>query len=120
MTRSPMSRVVSFIALVLVFVLTPGMAEFAENAAHIVAEGHGAHAFDDAEHEPMGDEHGCSGTFHVCSCHASPTFIVGQGSLGVCVPLPSTASHQTDARSQLTIGHDLGVFRPPNAQDHIS
>lgn len=112
-----MSRVVSFIALVLVFVLTPGMTELAENAAHVVTQGHGAHAFDDTDHAPMGDEHGCSGTFHACSCHASPAFIVGQSSLAVSTPLPATTSHLADNGTQLTMGHDLGVFRPPSTLD---
>ena len=110
-----MSRVVSLIALLLVFVLTPGMAELAENAAHVVIEGHGAHALDDVEHAPMGDEHGCSGTFHACSCHASPTFIVNESSLAVSVPLPPATSHLADTHDRLALGFRLGVFRPPSA-----
>ena len=38
---------------------------------------HGAHAQDaGADHAPDGDEHGCSGTFHLCSCHHSPPTVL--------------------------------------------
>lgn len=108
------SRVVSLIAIILVFMLTPGAVELVENAAHMVSEGHSAHAFDDAGHTPEGDEHGCSGTFHACSCHASPVFIVGQSSLAVSMACPATTSHLVDHGARLTRGYDLGVFRPPS------
>ena len=58
---------------VLVWSLTPGLNEFAENVWHLAVSGHTAHAIEQGEdHAPEGDEHGCSGTFHLCSCHHSP------------------------------------------------
>jgi hypothetical protein len=52
--------------------LTPGLAEVTENVGHLLATGHTAHATDrGADHAPDGDEHGCSGAFHFCSCHQS-------------------------------------------------
>lgn len=55
---------------VLVWALTPGLLEVSENVWHLVAAGHTAHAASQgADHEPAGDEHGCTGTFHLCSCH---------------------------------------------------
>lgn len=60
------------LVLGLVLAMTPGLAEVVENVAHLAVSGHGAHAADQGpDHEPTGDEHGCSGTFHVCSCHSS-------------------------------------------------
>lgn len=59
----------------LIWAITPGLAEVAENAWHLVVAGHQAHALDrGADHAPAGDEHGCSGTFHLCSCHHTLLF----------------------------------------------
>ncbi|HMB52662.1 MAG TPA: hypothetical protein VKU40_05060 [Thermoanaerobaculia bacterium] len=60
------------LTLLLVTALVPGLVEVAENAWHQATEGHTAHAADrGGDHAPEGDEHGCSGTVHVCSCHHS-------------------------------------------------
>ena len=66
-----MRRLSPFIAIVMVYLMTPGAGELTENAVHLISNGHTAHAFDDAEHEPTGAEHGCSSTFHVCQCCSS-------------------------------------------------
>lgn len=56
----------------LLLVLTPGLGEMVENALHLVAEGHPAHAQGHGDdHAARGPEHGCNGTFHFCSCHSS-------------------------------------------------
>jgi hypothetical protein len=62
-----------FLVAVLVWSLTPGLNELAENIWHLAVSGHSAHAIEQGEdHAPEGDEHGCSGTFHLCGCHHSP------------------------------------------------
>lgn len=65
---------VRLIALVLTVAMWPGLSELVELTMHAAEHGDLAHA-DDDEHEgtPLGeDEHGCSGTFHLCACHHSP------------------------------------------------
>ncbi len=63
---------VQTLVAVLAWTLVPGLNEFAENVWHLAASGHTAHAIDAGEdHEPEGDEHGCSATFHLCGCHQS-------------------------------------------------
>jgi hypothetical protein len=63
-------RLFAPIVVLLVYLLAPGAAEMTEYAVHWVEHGDGAHA-DDAGHEQRDgtDEHGCSGTFHMCLCH---------------------------------------------------
>jgi hypothetical protein len=68
------------LAGVLVLVLFPGVAEAADDLAHVVAEGHSLHATasagnakDAAQHTDR--EHGCTALFHVCGCHASASLV---------------------------------------------
>jgi hypothetical protein len=57
----------------LVLLVTPGLLEATENLWHLAAAGHTAHSSEaGADHQPTGDEHGCTGSFHLCSCHRSP------------------------------------------------
>lgn len=65
-----MSRWTHKILLVLLIVLlVPGALEVVENLWHLCLKGHVAHAVDaGADHAPKGQEHGCNGTFHFCSC----------------------------------------------------
>lgn len=56
------------IAILLALSLLPSV-EIVEAAVHLVVHGDAAHG---GGHDDSGlgqDEHGCSGTFHVCSCH---------------------------------------------------
>jgi len=62
---------VRILALLLAFAMFPSAMEAVEVAVHLVQHGDFAHG-DQDEHAstPLGtDEHGCSGTFHLCSCH---------------------------------------------------
>jgi hypothetical protein len=62
------------LVLALAWMLTPGLTETAENLWHLAVAGHTAHARASGEdHAPQGDEHGCTGTFHLCLCHISVT-----------------------------------------------
>jgi len=60
--------------LTLAWQLTPGATELAEQLWHVAATGHGAHAKADADHQPQGSEHRCTGVFHLCGCHATRPF----------------------------------------------
>jgi hypothetical protein len=76
---------------VLVLLVTPGLIEAAENVWHLAVAGHTAHSPDaGADHQPTDDEHGCTGSFHLCSCHRTP---------------PS----QTEARAHLGSAHLAGT-----------
>jgi hypothetical protein len=62
-------RTLVVMALVL---LLPLFGEAIENAVHYVLHGHAAHAEATPDHHaPPAPEHGCTGTFHLCSCCAS-------------------------------------------------
>jgi hypothetical protein len=60
-----------FLALLLVFSIWPATGEMIEHVVHWAEYGDTAHgAGDPHEGAPLGtDEHGCSGMFHLCSCH---------------------------------------------------
>lgn len=60
------------VVFVLLLALAPGVGEVLENAVHLLTQGHWAHArLHGDDHYHPGPEHGCSGPFHVCSCHHS-------------------------------------------------
>ena len=72
MKRVPPARFGLVFALLLA--LAPGLGEVVENVLHLVTEGHPAHAQGHGdEHAARSPEHGCTGTFHFCSCHGSAT-----------------------------------------------
>lgn len=54
--------------LVLVLVALPLVVELVENGFHLLAHGDTAHFSDSEGHQPLSQEHGCGGTFHLCSC----------------------------------------------------
>ncbi|RMH23313.1 MAG: hypothetical protein D6696_00975 [Acidobacteria bacterium] len=65
-------------ALLLAVTMMPGAFEVLENAGHLLAAGHLAHAAARGDHhQPPGPEHGCTPTSHLCPCHASLAFLVG-------------------------------------------
>ena len=83
---------VRVVALLLAVVLSPGVAEAAEDAAHWIAEGHtlhvsaGEHAAsgEEAKHDDghATDEHGCSALFHLCGCHSpAPSMVTARVAL---------------------------------------
>ncbi len=69
-----MRRALQPIAAVLVFLMTPGLAELVDDAVHLLRTGHTEHAAAHDDHGDASGEHGCTGTFHTCPCHHSPTF----------------------------------------------
>lgn len=63
------------VAALLVFLLTPGLAEMVDDAVHLVRTGHTEHSATHAGSHGTDAEHGCTGTFHTCSCHQTPSFL---------------------------------------------
>jgi hypothetical protein len=61
------------IAVVVILSLMPATTELIEAVVHYVEHGDLAHADkDDHGTKALGtDEHGCAGTFHLCSCHTA-------------------------------------------------
>jgi hypothetical protein len=109
-----MRRLRPFLAVLIVYLMTPMAAEITENVIHFVTTGHTAHALSDAQHQEKDPEHCCSGPTHVCSCCHSASFLV---------PIAETLAPA--ARSEMRLvcasrdlradGHLGGVFRPPTA-----
>ena len=103
---------VRLLALVLALQLTPAL-EVMENGVHVLAEGHAAHALDDAEHAPSGDCHGCSPTFHVCSCHAPVGVVLRADRLELVIQAPPRMGGVAQEEASALPAHARGVFRPP-------
>lgn len=65
----PMRSLARLSLIALIWFVTPNLTEAVENVWHLFLSGHDAHAVElGADHAPEGDEHGCSGTYHLCSC----------------------------------------------------
>ncbi|MEM7351145.1 MAG: hypothetical protein AAF657_10090 [Acidobacteriota bacterium] len=93
-------------ALVLALALVPGAVEILENAAHLVTEGHLAHAEAAGDqHDPAGPEHGCTPVFHFCGCHASLAFLSAP-------PPPQVALHAAGSTSRPQADLQLAGFWP--------
>ena len=62
-----------FLAFLLVLSIVPSSMELIEIAVHWIEHGDLAHADADGHgSSALGtDEHGCSGTFHLCGCHTA-------------------------------------------------
>jgi len=102
------------LAVLLLWALAPAVGEFVENAAHLLLEGHLAHAAPDGDHhDPAGAEHGCSGAVHLCSCCVSlgclpsrvPAHVAARGS----EVLPATVATHVSGQFR------PGVYHPPRA-----
>ena len=111
-----MRRLLAPIVVLLVYLLAPGAAEMTEYAVHWVEHGDGAHAEGAGHEERDGtDEHGCSGSFHMCLCHhgtgfvtsAAPVAVVAVAARGRVIPF---WRHRTPSS---VAGGD--IFRPPIA-----
>lgn len=111
-----MRRLFAPIVVLLVYLLAPGAAEMTEYAVHWAQHGDSAHA-DDAGHEQGDgtDEHGCSGSFHMCLCHHGAGFVTSPAPLAVVAAtirhrVVSFWRHRTP--SSVAAGD---IFRPPIA-----
>jgi len=109
------SRFLPALALVLAYAIAPGAGELTENAVHLVMTGHTAHAADQDGHEPRGDEHGCSGPFHVCPCHGTAAFVVDEAPIEVEATRPAPEGVTWIVADLESDGILTGIFRPPIA-----
>lgn len=101
-------------ALVLALAMVPGAFEVMENAAHLVSEGHLAHAAANGDqHEPTDPEHGCTSVFHFCGCHASLAFLGSPNPLAIHLG-PAGFSSRLNTDPQAT-GFSPSIDRPPRA-----
>ena len=109
-----MRRLFPYVAVLMVYQMTPGAGELTENIVHLVTSGHTAHTLHDGHQEPTSDEHGCSGPFHVCECHSTTNFLVAAVGQIVISPRPidDPARHTAHTKAD---GFVAGVFRPPIA-----
>lgn len=102
---------VRLIALLLTVAMWPGLSELVELTVHAAEHGDLAHAEDD-DHDgsPLGeDEHGCSGTFHLCPCH-HPTPVVGP-SRATMVEVAAMTEMNAPLAPPYQVG--MGVAAPP-------
>lgn len=105
-------RVSKTCALILTLAMLPGAVEIMENAAHLVAEGHLAHASADGDrHDPAGPEHGCTPILHICGCHASLAFLGAAEPPAIRLSAAGSSS-QPETDPQLA-GYWPSIDRPP-------
>jgi len=108
-------RLISGIAVLLAYAITPGAGELTENVAHYLLDGHAAHAQHEAEEAPSRDTHGCSGPFQTCPCHGTTAFLANGGPVEIGVAkVESQMLHWFVADLQGD-GVVASVFRPPIA-----
>jgi len=102
------------LALALLWMIFPGALEATENIAHALRSGHLAHAAEAGDsHSDPGPEHGCNGTFHLCSCHPAPV-----GLLATASPLLAVADEDSffiDRAPDDVSGHQHSIEHPPRS-----
>lgn len=108
------------LAFALAVSITPGAREIALDAAHWLVDGHLAHtdgAHADACDDGESDEHGCTGAFHTCACHASVSMADPPRLLEVraIVPLERDAEYAASEARRGPSGHPRRLIRPPAA-----
>lgn len=103
------------LVLSLLWTLAPGLTEATENVWHLLYAGHTAHAADQGpDHEPAGDEHGCSSTFHLCSCHPTPVSTAALRG-GDDTALCTQGSRANGIGGWLPAGFPAGLDHPPQS-----
>ncbi|OFX21384.1 MAG: hypothetical protein A2V77_07935 [Anaeromyxobacter sp. RBG_16_69_14] len=104
------------LAVVLLIVVTPAVAEVAEAVAHLASHGDHVHA-NDGHHPPMGnDEHGCTPSLHFCLCCAgAPATIRNMSSDGVPVDTALARTSAPRAADRLGRLADPPPLPPPIA-----
>jgi hypothetical protein len=105
-------RLFPYIAVTVIYTLTPLGAELTEHLLHLMTTGHLAHALDHVEHTPDTPEHGCAGPFHICRCHHAPSVVVLLPCTAPAVP-QCCSSRPGEPRDGPADGHLQRVFRPP-------
>jgi len=101
-----------WICVLLLCAILPGLSECIENVVHLAENGHSAHSEPAGDaHAPPGPEHGCTGTFHLCSCCSSPGFELFQSRAQV----PELVVVLLDARTRSVAfsTETAGIDHPP-------
>jgi hypothetical protein len=108
-----------FIALLAIYLVTPGATTLAEDVLHVVSAGHTLDSSDhDESPEAPHEEHHCAATFHVCGCHAPPAMVVTAVAALAAPPVDvdddvdDSGFHQR-AWTSRRVSHS--VFKPPRA-----
>src|SRR5690242_325375 len=99
----------------MLYVMTPGSQELTSDVAHWLQNGHTAHAATHAERHSPDPEHGCSGPFHVCSCHQASTFLPLAPRVALAPPALVSPRALAQTAEPFSTGHLHGFFRPPIA-----
>jgi hypothetical protein len=103
------------LAIVLLVVVTPAVAEVAEAVAHLASHGDYVHS-KDGQHRPMGqDEHGCTPSLHFCHCCAGSPATVRSMTDGVPEDLVLTRTSAPSAADRLGRLTDPPPLPPPIA-----
>lgn len=110
-----MARLISGIALLLAYAVTPGAGEITENVAHYLLDGHAAHASHDTDQAPRGDAHGCSGPFETCPCHGTSAFVTDSEPLEISVAQVEARTLRWFVAVLRDDATPANVFRPPIA-----
>lgn len=99
---------IRILVLLLVLSTLPSTMELVEAVVHWVEHGDAAHGDGHASVGMGADEHGCSGTFHVCRCHTANVITPA-----VAV-VPCAISHvDREASFELRSRVGLGAMAPP-------
>lgn len=111
---APVGKLFSILAVAMVYVMTPGASELAENVVHLVTHGDSAHS-DEHSGETESDEHGCSGPYHACVCHHTSSFVTVAVRANVAAAISVNVPTPGDATWGLDSGYVAEVDRPPQA-----
>lgn len=100
------------IVVVLVLSMLPTM-EVVEAAVHLVEYGDLVHDQHDQGGQLGTDEHGCSGTFHLCGCHNANVMTAALSAAAISIPRADTCFF--DLNSWTGRGAKAPPIRPPIA-----
>jgi len=103
------------LAVVLLIVVTPAVAEVAEAVAHLATHGDYVHS-NDGHHQPMGqDEHGCTPSLHFCVCCAGTPATIRSTPDGLPVDMALARNSAPSAADRLGRLADPPPLPPPIA-----
>lgn len=98
---------------------TPGAAELLADGAHLLFDGHTAHAQEHAHgehgehgHDGPDPEHGCTGWLHTCACHTSLS-VIPMIDGGLPRLAAGGVSMWPGLRDRGADGVSFGIERPP-------
>ena len=110
-----MRRIFPYISALVIFAMVPGASEVVENVSQLMSSGPAAQASANVHRGSQNDESGCSGTFHMCKCHSSVTFLTGSTAPKVAVAPEHRQNVEWDVDDACAEGCRADMFRPPAA-----